>query len=433
MLRSKNPRSFSKLRRLLLDQRGASIIVVLGLVFVISLLSISLAKSIVTFMRTTYQVEQANAAYFSAEGGVEMALYDLLAYKDGYETTKVAVAAQAVCNNVINTSATGSFDQECKDENPYRFVNFSDAINLSGARGFWRIFARTIADKGGADYPIPNPYFIGNKDGELETDEWGRLNRARSLSLSLLTDNNPYNASGLLETDPSKRYNLRVQSGIGKKLIFMVDPKEVNNWDSSFNSTSDKEEILTWTLSALDTSGDEYALQGVVWESDFELRDCDGNGTTDRCFVLDFLPTNSAITIDNSDGHVLAGEDINLNLTHDSQGIKPNRVSGVSEDFRFATPRSFIEDLNRTGELGKTNGKDLWQSARLTVNLIASLSNTSGVASNSLRYKLVSNEQWADEFTYIVSQGFAGKVKQTIETSFRRSTTLPVFTYAIFQ
>jgi hypothetical protein len=417
-------------------------IVVLGLVFVISILSISLTRAIVTFMRTTYQVEQANAAYFAAEAGVEMALYDLLAYDDGYETTKVS-GLEAVCGAGVDTGAVGNFDQKCDDGEPYRFVNFSDAIKFSGARGFWRLFSRTI-DSSGTDL-VPNPYFAGDKNGIIETSEWGRLNRARSLSLSLLRDENPL-APAL---QPENRY-LRLGSGDGEQIIFMLDPAEEANYDTNkcvdldLNGVCDnvafgsenEEEILTWTLSALDTSGDEYALQGVAWESDFIVQDCDGGGqrAKERCFILDFSKDNADVSsnINADDGHVLAGEDINRNITNLPSGVRLNRVSGVKENFDFATPKSFIDDLNSLNP-AIVDGKNIWQSARLTVNLIAAISDTSGIASNSLRYKLISNEQWSDEFTYIVSQGFAGRVKQTIETSFRRSTTLPVFTYAIFQ
>ena len=74
-----------------------------------------------------------------------------------------------------------------------------------------------------------------------------------------------------------------------------------------------------------------------------------------------------------------------------------------------------------------------WHDARLSINLIGTLAETSGVTSNSLRYKVVSDEEISDEYTYIVSEGFAGTVKQTIEMRFRRQATIPIFSYAIFQ
>ncbi|MFH0834082.1 MAG: hypothetical protein V2A63_01685 [Patescibacteria group bacterium] len=403
---------FSRFRRNFCDRRGVSLLVVVGLTMVLLLSATIVTKLILGFIKTTTQVEHANIAYSAAESGVELALYDLDGYKDGYQNDP----NQLVCGSTINLDATSNFAGTCDATNPYRFVNFTDS-NLSGGRGFWRLFSRTL--KSGDEYFIPNPYFFGNKDGELGDDEWGDLTKSRPLSLSLLIDQDP-------SAPDSKDRFVSLSDTSAKKIIF--DPGV--NWDPAWTgATKINDELFTWTFSAIDGYGEEHTLQGVAWESDFD-DDC-GNGRS-NCFIFD-LNDSDAHNPAAPDGDVYAGEDINQNLSEaeTSIGASFNRVSSVEENFRYATPHEYLVDLYDA--MTEVDASKQWTSARLTVNLIATLSEASGVPSNSLKYKLESDEPWADEYTYIVSEGFAGGVKQTIETRFRRESAIPIFSYVIFQ
>ncbi len=430
---------FYRLRQNFRDTRGVSLIITLGLTMMLIMVATGVTKLVLGFMQTTKQGEQANVAYLAAEGGIEMALYDLAAYEDGYETVKDD-ANYKVCDSDVSLSVDENFTKECNDTNPYRFMNFtgtnSDGVDLSGGRGFWRLFARTLVSNG--KYHIPNPYFAGNKDGILDVDEWGTLTKGNPTSWSLLVDDNPG------EADPADRF-LYLLDTEEKSIVFnpgedwspddnCVDIDDNSLCDGNGMATDGDERLLIWTLSALDGGGNEFTLQGVVWESDFN-GDCDGDGTVDadeHCFIFD-LNDNADHIPDGLVGDAYAGEDINNNLTSNNSGAGAlNRVSGVLETFNYATPFEFIEDLN-TAMNDNIVPSNQWTSARLTINLIATLSEASGVASNSLSYKLDSDEVWADGHTYIISEGFAGDVKQTIETRFRRGLAIPIFSYVIFQ
>jgi len=417
-----------RFRKNLRDTRGVSLLVTLGLTMVLVVIASSATKLVLGFMRTTKQVERANIAYSIAEGGVEMALYDLANYKDGYQTNSV----ETVCGGSVNVNQTTSFGASCSSSVPYRFVDFTgknvtpNRNDLSGGRGFWRLFSRTL-DSGGK-YFIPNPYFVGDKDGNLGIGEWGEFTKSNSIGLSLLIDNQPS------ETLPNSRF-LALSESTDKKIIF--DPGA--GWSPGENGNS-KDEIFTWTFSALDGAGNEFSLQGVVWESDFN-NSCDGGGGFGDCFVFDF---NESATPSASDGSPFAGEDINKNIDESSApGLCPgaldcvsalNRISVVSESFNLNTPKEFLEELNNSM---RKSTNEQWVSARLTINLIATLAETSRDlsvgSSNALRFKLESDEVWADEYTYIISEGFSGDVKQTIETRFRRESVIPIFSYVIFQ
>ncbi len=416
-------KAFLRFRKNLRDTRGISLLITMGFSVVLIIIATGVTKLVINFIQTTSQVERANIAYSAAEGGVELALYDLMNFEDGYQTDP----AQLVCGNGVDTSRTSNFSDACGGSNQYRFANLTDA-SLSGGRGFWRMFARTLdsdPNLGLKEYIIPNPFFVGDRDGNLEDGEWGELTKNSPLSLSLLIDEDPS------ENDPELRFGYLSDSN-SKEIVFEAGA----GWDSDEGASS-QEELLTWTLAALDGNGSEYTLQGVIWESDFENQDCDGDTVTDTdeyCFIFD-LDDDSVLF--GSDGDVLAGEDINGNLPTSNTAIDDtfNRVSGIDEPsgFQYATPKDFLEALNDAMGGAAINQ---WTSARLTVNLIATLSETSrdGTSDDdSLYFKLESDEVWADKYTYIISEGFAGGIKQTIETRFLRESAIPIFSYVIFQ
>lgn len=411
----------SSLKSRFRNQQGVSLIVVMSLTMMLLALAAGAIKLVISFMKTTSQVEQANVAYLAAEGGVEMALYDLSAYKDGYQTD----SNQDVCGPAVNSSATVNFSATCNATNDYRFANFSgkdfsNAYKLSLGRGFWRLFSRTLPSQAGGDYIIPNPYFIGNKDGILSSAEKGILAKSQSFGVSLLKDKGDISAVDIPIHD---RFDW-VKAGVVQNLL--LDPGAI--WNPNYNSTDADEALLTWTLSAIDSAGEEHTLQGVVNEADFD--DSCGDGRDPTCFLLDL--NNDSPSPDAFASDPLVGEDINRNLPSSgtSAATDYNRVSGVKETFQWSTPAGFINDLNNS--LDNAGILD-WGDAWLSVSLIGTLSETSGVASNTLSYRFMSDQQWADEFTYIVSEGFSGTIKQTIETRFRRGSAIPIFSYVIFQ
>lgn len=418
MLKKSSSRLLARLR----DTRGISLMVTLGLTIMLILLASGVTKLVLGFMKTTKQVEQANVAFAAAEGGVELALYDLSNYGDGYEYSQSSDAGYNVCGDDSDFDITRktNFSDTCRDGFEYRFVNFTDSSpsnsDLSGGIAFWRPWARTLESN--TKYHIPNPYFADNRDGVADDNEWGELTKTNPIRLSLLIDDNPSE-----DDDPSSRYDW-ITPNVDARIIF--NPGD--DWNTS-NGVNDQEKLLSWTFSALSNTGTEYTLQGVVWETDFVDVCDDGTQSTD-CFEFNF--STSTVTID-TDGDVYAGQDINQNMTYHNQSSGFNRVSSQVEPsgFYYATPQEFLQELENA--MSKDTDHQ-WVNAELVFDMLATLSETSrDNESNSLAFKLESDEQWADEYTRIIAEGFSGNVKQSIETSFRPSKALPIFSYVIFQ
>lgn len=413
----------SKLRLITRDTRGVSVMVATSLMLIMLLLGAAALKLVLSFTHSASRAQQANAAFFAAEGGVEQALYEISLRQDGYEFN-----SEDACDATVNLNQTAPFSKTCNTGNRYRFLGFTSP-GLSHARAFWRLFARTQPSlQGGttATHIIPNPYFVGNKDGKLDiansngTNEWGVLSKNRPLALALQRDD----GNGLTKIG-------NVQGNV----IFMLDPKEKINWSPANNGG--EQPLLTWILSAVDENNVEYTLQGVIREDDFDS--CDDYGwssdvSSDEknqvCFQLPLA--NDAGNPNSELGSPLTGQDINGNIPPDNTTDGFNRVAGVKENYKWNSIQDFMSEFN--SEAG-------WHNGRLSISLVGTLAETSGISSNTLRYKVVASKVndgpitvgLPDEYTYIVSEGFAGPVKQTIETRFRRQTTLPIFSYVIFQ
>lgn len=423
---------------------GASLIVAMGLTLVLLLLAAGMSVMVRTFMATTNQGEQANAAYFAAEGGVELALYDIAGYSGGYEVDD----SKSLCGDKPDLSATPSFVAPCNATNAYRLLDFKPEP-LGRATSFWRIFAQGMKEKLTGVYTVPNPYFVGDKDGALQISEWGRLTKSSPIAIPLTIDYKPSQAT------PSNRFTYLDTSKLTKaRLIVSIDPADLHGGSPNFNNsptdsdpdgagvrTNQDQDVAVWTMSAVDGEGNEHTLQGVLWESDF-AKDCDGGSTGIYCAAIDLKATATETDIDAARGSFKVGEDINRNIGGVSvitTAAKLNRVSGRTEQFDFAAPYQFLADAVAAGG----SAGSAWGDIKFTMSLIGTLSETTALGSDALIYRMevqTDPSSWpagvkplADDTVHVVSEGFAGQVKQTIETSFRPETTIPVFTYAIFQ
>lgn len=415
--------------------RGASAIIALGLVMVLMVLAASASSAVVTFMRTTAQVERGSAAYYAAESGVELALLDLASYGPGYETDP----DQIVCGEAIDLERTTAMTLSCGETSPYRFVNFANTTTdkiLSGARGFWRIFGQAEAERDTDVRVVPNPYLTGDKDGLLEQGELGILGKTQPVAFALAADVHPE------QPQLADRYDYLTPDAVSRAaLVLMIDPSETVDFSAG---TSADQNLAVWTLSAVDSTGQEFTLQGIIREGDFAA-ECDADGQlvgggsgTAQCVVLDLLDDSGQPGTDSAH---LAGQDINKNIKNDgviaddaaaNAVAQFNRVSGTVQDFHFNRPYDFLAQAD------ESLAGSPWHDVQLSVALIGTLSETSSIDSDQLRYRFIVEPTAptfavADPQAYIVAEGFSGNVKQTIEARFRRQATVSIFSYAVFQ
>jgi len=72
--------------------KGVSLPLVIGLVSLLMVASVAVNELILRALRSAHNVEAADRAYFTAEAGIEDALYELSAHFAGYETPDLGVA-----------------------------------------------------------------------------------------------------------------------------------------------------------------------------------------------------------------------------------------------------------------------------------------------------------------------------------------------------
>ena len=433
------PSYFSAVASRVRDTSGISIFVALSIALVLTLIGAGVLSSVLGFQRTTIDIRQANAAYFAAEGGVELALLTLKKNNAGFTYTD----GDTSCTGA---AVPGTASGTCTDDALFRLVDFSDTEKAlhSGSESFWRIYTRSpwftsppfsnnsfINDE--PTSVSPNPFFIGNRDAALNfaEDEYGTISLFKQLVLPLSTE------------APNGEYNFIDIDSLSLGGVFLFFPSQYGFDDSSasqllpFGRAADDEDLMLWTLSGV-SENEGYTVQGVIRESDFSENACDlqnGDNPLDftaddeeeHCFFFDF----SAV---GSEGGAFAGEDISRTVVDATINGQNRLAGGITETFRMAGPGDFFDKLS-TGST--TPDAATVQNPRLTLELVNRLDDTSDVSTQSIGYVVIyqspEEQPSASDFDYIVSEGFSGRVKQTLEVTFDRGKTLSIFSKVLTQ
>jgi hypothetical protein len=72
--------------KLIPDNRGISLALTIGLLLLLVAMMATINLLVIRSLRSSYQIEASDKAYFAAEAGIEDALYELSAHSAGYET-----------------------------------------------------------------------------------------------------------------------------------------------------------------------------------------------------------------------------------------------------------------------------------------------------------------------------------------------------------
>jgi len=72
--------------KLKIDNKGVSLALVIGLFLLLVIITTAVNELVIKALRSSYQIESSDKAYFAAEAGIENALYELSAHLAGYET-----------------------------------------------------------------------------------------------------------------------------------------------------------------------------------------------------------------------------------------------------------------------------------------------------------------------------------------------------------
>jgi hypothetical protein len=102
------------------DNNGVSLALTIGLLLVLVLITVTVNELVIRALRASHQIESSDKAYFSAEAGVEDALYELSTHSAGYETDPLGDP------NVRNADFTETVDWNNEWEIANRGLNTCD-------------------------------------------------------------------------------------------------------------------------------------------------------------------------------------------------------------------------------------------------------------------------------------------------------------------
>lgn len=110
------------------DTKGVSLAMTIGLLFLLVTMTATINELVIRALRSAHQIEASDKAYFSAEAGVEDALYELSQHTAGYETPDLDSGNARGDDFSNGVSWTNTWEIKNKELNPC-ITNDWDSFN----------------------------------------------------------------------------------------------------------------------------------------------------------------------------------------------------------------------------------------------------------------------------------------------------------------
>lgn len=404
-------------------------IVAIGISSLILVVAIGAASIILGAFRSTVRVEAKNAAYFVAEGGVELALYDISKHGSGYEVDP------------------GDKDNESSDsdDGAYSYIGQAGVVYdedadveselVNRASGWWEVksLSGEVTDGTNVWYQIPRP----GEGTAGENSDWNKINLNTSASIDLHRDISDPGDPVLWEhfheigstMEDALEVRLRLPEGTSE-LDTTGDGVVPNDGYVEFDPT-----IVGWIFSGYDAEvGEDFRRFFFANDS------LDQSGGRNKR-----QPWNTEITASKLNNHYKnltdhIGEEgdgeytafdlsvYGLNTFEEgrcpTRGVEAGGCPMYVED--FTALNSFFYDLD-----------PITTFQNLKLSQIGNMFTVDGEAVEHLEYQIVSKGQIPDAYVTIISEGVAGQYpylyRQHIETKVRQNSTVPVFDFVFLE
>lgn len=250
-----------------LNNKGISLPLVIGLVLLLMMISVSVNELIIRALRNANQIESSDKAYFSAEAGIEDALYELSEHFAGYETGDIdgAVVDKRINNFNISGELAWKSDWEIvslnrdSDGNPVGNYGYDNGLHLypkqklilplyidsSGTHKGENAINEDVINIGKVtagnfkiDFRIPWDTDTGYSSPAFDSNEL-RIDNDGDLGIS--SSDGPENITGLNEDRPGDKVSAPSCIGIGI-------PTEDYDCDGREDEDSDQDAVILWKL-----------------------------------------------------------------------------------------------------------------------------------------------------------------------------------------
>lgn len=377
-------------------------LIALALGAVLVLMAVGVGSLVTSSLEATISVEARNEAYFAAEGGVELALYDFYRHGPGYEVNDEDGDWGYVGDQVyVKEGDTG------------------DKLG-NGAEARWSI--RSLAEEVGSEYVIPAPG-EGNAGWDCDLrDEWGvngedecnwnKINLVTAASVELYRD-----VSGVAAGPIYEHFQEIKNNGVASNSlqVMMRLPEAWRMSNKYLQETVDgvvenNPTLVSWAFSAMvgDLTMQFLPDMGVEEKNGKNVRTNSNTEITAEVLNVDL--------------------DVPLELSLGTHGVSTLSEEGEGDcDVTVAT-EMFNEG---SGSLFETS----FQNFKLA--LIGSLVTEGGEAVPYLEYKIVADREIPDAYVTIESEGVSGDYpwmfKQKIRLRMLQNSRAPVFDFVFIE
>ncbi len=389
-------------------KRGASLIIALGIITIITLLGIGISSYVVSGLKDSANIARSNETYYAAEGALEAGLLVNAQKGAGYSTNGLQ---PAYFGKYVQCGANNS---DCLARTPkYKIQGQVEKAFASGAKnGWYSIPAPGTGNVGTGCDPLNPPLgliYFNKGDGKFySTNEnnydavepednpcnWNKIKPGESVNIPLYYTQEDGTAVNIL--DANSAFELRVRTACetdnASHYCLTRPGLDLNKGNSDYGYD---DPIMNWQITATDKNdaGKNYVLSAVVnYDSKAQWADSS-------------IITESKINVD----PVLS----NMNLKK-YLGVDSSRCKGLIINFLTGADQG-------TCAINNIHWKELYQNIakpNLKISVIHSLDNSGGGTVPYLEYQFLvqsAQKKPTDAFQQLSSEAFSGSFKQNLE------------------
>ncbi len=382
-----------------LNNKGVSLPLVVGLVLLLMLASVAINELVIRALRSAHQIEASDRAYFSAEAGIEDALYELSEHFAGYETF----------------NRHDDFDGDIDWNNDWEITNLSDSSTFGSDDGLYfypkqKLIISLYNDSDGTGITTNS---INESNADITTLSasnfsitfkipWDTdMEYSLAYSNGLTIDNDGDLGKSLSEGPES--INGLNEDGPAETAICDEYPSKDGDCDGREDEDSNQDPVILWKIT--DNAGNSLipirgCLTGIDGDSDDPL----GTEICEKDFEMDagYL----SVTLDTSD------EGINQDDEVETIGTFLSDMSSLNNKLQFEF--LIIAPLVQAYEIGS----DI---RSVSIPYLEYQANISPVTNPPLPYFTINSDGWYKDY------------KQSITTTVTPKTAVPLFDFTIIQ
>lgn len=418
------------------QNRGSSMLIAIGLGALLILIVIGAIGLVLSALKSTQRIESRNIAYFVAEGGVELALYDIGRHGTGYEISSGGYESN------WQDAEDGEYSHIEKDhavlasllpsEDKYKVQLPEDVQAWWGIRSLTKMESanRYVIPARGEGTAGENCDLIDDwQTDDAHPCNWNKMNIVSSVNVSLYRDPNdptePFEA-----TERSDYQHLKQISGVNldkDSLRFYLRIPEQYDYlkvEDEKELTGD-ETVVGWFFSGQDSI--DRSNQLFYADSSF-------NKSASKNYRSDCNSEITASLLNNArDGAIFSSADFEgdggaLDFGLDLHGLNTYKEGGDKcSDSQYDALYSFFG-----GEEGIAT-----EFQNLRVSLVSNIQDEDDKNVDNLEYQIISDRQIPDVYITIDAEGFVGTYpqvfRQHIQLRVKQNSSAPVYDFAFIE